>query len=109
MANHVLVSIDASGTARFLVNSDSAGLLTLDCTVKRASRVEPVSFTLRACFYLLRVLFGETGKVSDFTRNWPCKWRVNLAPVGGPVMPVDFAKRSTAIEYEIAWLEKYFL
>lgn len=109
MANHVLVSIDEFGCARFLVNSDSQGLLTVDCTVKRASHVEPVNFALRVLFYLLRFLFTDTGKVADWTRNWPCYWRVNLAPVGGPIMPADFAKRSTAIEYEVAWLEDYFL
>lgn len=108
--DHITVSIDEStGTTRFLVGDMGKDLLTPDCTVRRASNVEPISLLLRLVFHLLRAFFGEDGIVADWTRNWNCYWRVNLSPVGGPVGTCAIKPRRYAIDAEIDYLEKYFL
>jgi hypothetical protein len=109
MKNSIMFSIDSNGDTRFLVNELSNGFLNCDSTVRRASHVEPVNPFLRVLFTLLRYQFGDTGKVAAFTRNWDCAWRVNLTPVHGPIVPVDFASRQSAIDFEIDWLETNFL
>ena len=108
--DHVLFSIDeSSGDVRFLVTDLSKDFVTKESNVSRASHVEPCNLVLRVVFYTLRSLFGEWGKIGDFTRRWLCLWRVNLAPVGGPIIPVDWASRQSAIDFEVNWLERNFL
>ena len=104
------VSIDdCSGESKFLVSELSAFLLESGSEIRRASHVEPVNIPLRLFFYLLRLLFGEYGRMASFTRDWCIQWRVNLTPVNGPVLPQTFSDRSKAIDAEIAWLETNYL
>jgi hypothetical protein len=49
-------------------------------------------------------MFGEYGKMAAFTRTWPCYWQVDLSPVGGPIVPVEWASRQSAIDFEVGWL-----
>jgi hypothetical protein len=108
--NTVTFSIDEStGNTIFLVDEETKAFLDYSSTVRRASNVEPVFLPLRLAFKALRYQFGETGRVSDWTRNWNCLWRVNLAPVHGPILPIDFANRQTAIDWEVKWLNENFL
>lgn len=107
---HVTISIDDNtGNITFLVSELSRVFLDDTSTVKRASNVEPVNVLLRGAFYMLRFAFGEYGTVGEFTRVWPCAWRVNLSPVDGPILPELYSNRGEAIEAEIVWLEKNFL
>ena len=73
-------------------------------TRRRASQVHPVNRIKRAAFYTLRGLFGERGRVSDWTRSWVGNWEVDLAVSGGPKLG-PFAVRSEAIRAEEQWLE----
>ncbi len=108
--DHVMFSVDESnGDVRFLVNDLSKDFVTKESNVSRASHVEPCNPVLRVVFYTLRYFFGEWGKVGEFTRRWSCLWRVNLAPVGGPIIPVEWASRQSAIDFEVNWLERNFL
>lgn len=108
---HITVSIDEStGETRFLVpTSGESPFIEVDTRVKRASHVEPWNPLLRYMFYALRAIFGESGQAAEYTRQLPCLWRVNLQPVNGPVIPIEFSSRQTAIEFEIQWLEENFL
>jgi hypothetical protein len=109
-ANRFTVSIDDStGDYQFLVSDLSACLLDDTSTVRRASHVEPVNLLARKSFYLLRKLFGDTGKISNLTRKYPGLWRVNLAPINGPILPDTYKVRSEAINAEVTYLEKNFL
>lgn len=109
-ASRFMVSIDDStGEYQFLVSDISTCLLDDSSTVKRASHVEPVNLLARKAFYLARMLFGDTGRVSNVTRSYPGLWRVNLAPVNRPILQETYVRRSKAIEAEIAYLEKNFL
>lgn len=42
---------------------------------QRYSEIVPVSLLPRLLFRLLRAVFGETGKVAAFTRQWAVLWR----------------------------------
>jgi len=105
----IVFSIDNEGDVKFLVSDATRPFLDDSSRVQRASHVEPWNIPLRWAFYALRKVFGEYGKVAYFTRKWPCYWRVNLSPVGGPVVPVGFVNRDSAIDFEINWLNTYFL
>lgn len=108
--DNITVAIDEStGTYKFLVNEDSETFITSDSVIRRASHVEPVNVFLRAMFHGVRAIFGEDGKLGDWTRQWDCYWRVNLAPVGGPVGNAAIKPRRYAIKAEIDWLEKNFI
>lgn len=41
---------------------------------ERFSEIIPVDPDARRFFRLLRWLFGEEGRVSEWTRRWPCEW-----------------------------------
>ena len=109
MQNPIVFSIDEQGDVKFLVSDATRPFLDETSKVQRASHVEPWNIPLRWAFYAIRKVCGEYGKMAEFTRKWPCYWRVNLSPVGGPIVPVEFANRDSAIEFEVDWLNHYFL
>lgn len=47
-------------------------------TRKRASHVLPCHPVKRVLFVILRLLFGERGRVATFTRSWQGPWQVTL-------------------------------
>jgi hypothetical protein len=106
--DHVTLTVDSNGDIKFLVSPLSQGFLDSDSVVRRASHVEPRNIILRCVFHTLR-LFGDTGRIADWTRCWNIDWRVNLSPVNGPILPITFTNRQTAIDFEVNWLEENFL
>ena len=75
---------------------------------------------------------GGKKQIDDWTRTWGCLWRVNTAPVGGPILTWDdvwtakgasswagrlsqshqiatWRDRQVAIDAEVAFLNDYFL
>lgn len=105
-----VVTIAPDGTIRFLVSESTAPLITDEnAVVRRASHVEPVSVPLRYAFHGLRSMFGEKGWMAGFTRRWPCLWRINLAPTGGPILPSTYRDRAEAIAAEIEHLNAHFI
>lgn len=105
----MVVHITEDGTIRFLVNENTSAFLENGAVIRRASHVEPVSIPLRYVFHSLRSIFGEKGWMVDFTRIWPCEWRINLAPINGPVLSQTYYKRAAAINAEIEWLNENFI
>jgi hypothetical protein len=76
MQNEVTFIVDESaGDAVYLV-TEAAATLDLGAQPLRASHVEPVNPILRCAFHLLRQWLGDKGRMSDFTRNWPCLVRI---------------------------------
>ena len=61
--------------------------------IERVSHIVPANPILRIIFKLLRKLFGDEGKIADWTRTWKCKWKIEL------ILP-EFDDRQKAIEYE---------
>ena len=91
---------------------------------QRASHVEPASFWLRVLFHVLRFFASDKDRIAEWTRHWPCRWRVNTSPVGGPILRLHdvydwcgcprnsiatFHDRQNAINAEIKFLNKWFL
>ena len=69
----------------------------------RASNILPLNRAKRLAFRLLRHLFGETGRASDWTRAWKGPAIADMAPSGGPVLG-PFPSRAEALAAEAAWL-----
>ena len=64
--------------------------------VKRISHVLPANPLKRAAFRILRFLFGDKGRIADWTRRWKGPWIVviNGIEIG------TFNNRQEAISYE---------
>lgn len=122
----VTATIDENGDVLFLASSVNDVFLELgDVVTRRASHVEPATLPKRLFFHLLRAVFGDKGRVSNWTRGWAILWRVNAKPVGGPVLTWDdvnivrqyafgndvalFSNRQSAIDAEIRFLNRFFL
>lgn len=45
-------------------------------TRQRVSHIWPSHWLLRALFRVLRSTFGDTGRIADWTRRWPCQCQV---------------------------------
>lgn len=105
----IRVSISDDGVMRFLVSDATRHLLTDASKVRRASHVEPCAYVLRLLFHGLRKVCGEYGRVAEFTRTWGCAWRINLAPINGPILPETYRDRSQAIQREIDHLNAHFI
>lgn len=102
------IVITTTGEVR-AVHNEAFDLSSIGAVSKRrASHVEPCNVALRLAFRLLRRTFGERGAISDWTRRWPCLWRVDLAPSCGPVLG-PFKDRGVAIACEVNWLERNYL
>lgn len=71
-------------------------------TTKRIAHILPRNQWLARAFRWLRNLFGDSGDVANWTRNWECEWMVHIVhgPTFGP-----FATRSEAIHAEHRYLD----
>ena len=107
---HVTFSInDNTGDVTFLVNDNTRLFVDDSSVIRRASYVLPCDLFLRGLFKFLRSVMGDAGTVAASTREWPCKWYVDLSPINGPVLPHIYTNRALAIQAEIDYLEEYFL
>ena len=98
--------IDEQGHMTYLMTQAAPPLEGV--VIHRGSHVEPANAFLRAGFHLLRRWLGDKGRMSEFTRNWNCLWRVNLFPVGGPILSTLYYDRQQAINAEIVALNNHF-
>jgi hypothetical protein len=121
----VTLTIEEDGDLTFLATDSADVFLEQGETItRRASHVEPVGLLLRVAFHLLR-RFGTKNQIAAWTRTWPCEWRVNTKPVGGPVLTygdieprykhapvgkriVTWRNRQHAIDAEVAFLNEWF-
>lgn len=105
----VTVIIDENGDLMGLNTPGSEVFFDPESTVtRRASHVEPDSLVLRVLFHLLRRL-GDKNQIAEWTRHWPCLWRVNTKPVGGPILDKRWYHRQDAIDAEVVFLNNFFL
>lgn len=123
------VTIDEDGDLLYLKTSEHDIFAEMgEVVTRRASHVEPDTFWLRVAFHILRTVVNDKSRIAEWTRGWACLWRVNTAPVGGPVLtwkdcPLtgrneesgnenDIAvwmNRQDAIDAEIIFLNQFFL
>jgi hypothetical protein len=123
----VTVTIDESGDMVYLNTPESDIFMELgERITARASNVLPVRFWYRQAFRILRTLFGDYGRIAQWTREWSTRWYVDTRPVGGPVLTwsdtrgdgtrfdydagiATFTNREAAIRAEIKFLNRFFL
>jgi len=104
-----VVAIDSRGVIRFVDDGRFRGLAGHEGAVlRRASHVEPANGIKRMLFRMVRCLAGDHGSVARWSRRWRGRWRVDLAPSGGPILG-PFADRRQAIEWEVQWLSDHAL
>jgi len=107
MNNNVVFKI-SGGKTTFLVSEHTKAFIPANAPIRRASHVEPINLWQAYAFRLLRKLFGDEGRVANWTRDWKCTWVVDMRPIGGEVF-FPFKSRAAAIEFEIQHLNKTFL
>ena len=124
----VTVTIDESGDLVFLRTPESDIFLELGETItRRASHVLPVRFWQRQAFRILRTLFGDYGRIAQWTREWSTWWYVDTSPVGGHILRWNdthgdyvckmwagsctamWEQREDAIRAEVGFLNRFFL
>ncbi len=106
----VTLTIDEQGDAIFLASPENDVFLELGSVItKRASHVLPTRWIYRQAFRLLRMMFGDKGRVAQWTREWNTTWLVDTRPVGGPKLPEHFISRQDAIDREVQFLNQWFL
>jgi hypothetical protein len=118
------VTITEDGDLLYLKTSEHDIFAEMgEVVTKRASHVEPATFWLRVAFHILRTVVSDKSRIAEWTRGWSCPWRVNTAPVGGPILewhhvysfrPGDhriatWRDRQAAIDAEIKFLNQFFL
>ena len=108
MSIATLIIDEATGDVTFLLTPAAMGFVTDDAVIRRGSHVEPDNFLLRIVFRILRSVLSDKGRMSDFTRNWPCDWRVDTRPTAGVILPKRYSNRAEAIEAEVNFLNKFF-
>lgn len=64
---------------------------------RRVSHIVPVNRFKRAAFHALRIMFGESGRVSDWTRSWRGPWLTRLV---GSTRTFVHQSRSACVEWE---------
>jgi hypothetical protein len=69
---------------------------------KRISYIYPQNLILRVIFKTLRKLFGDNGKIADWTRNWECKWQIEILDENKSEKKIfkGFKDRKIAIDFE---------
>ena len=88
MPRELVITIEENGDQTLLATDGADIFLETAHTVttRRASHVEPVNLFMRVAFYVLRACVSDKHAVAQWTRGWPCMWRVNTSPVGGPIL-----------------------
>lgn len=68
---------------------------------RRVSTITPMFAPKKQVFWLLRKIFGEQGRVAEFTRRWRGPWIVKIIATGEWSV---FTRRESAIEWELMML-----
>ena len=106
----VTVTIDESGDMVFLNSPEHDVFLELGETItRRASHITPRAFWSKLAFNALRMLVSDNSKIAAWTRTWSGPWQIDMRAVGGPVVNGEWTTRQAAIDYEVAFLNDWFL
>lgn len=96
------ITILPTGEVQFLGDIPPVDLPLGKMRRQRVSTILPLTATKRCAFKLLRLLFGERGRVAAWTRTWQCEWRVTILATRQSAV---FETREDAIRWEIGILE----
>ena len=107
--NIITCVIDENGDVLYLATDANDAFLNDGTEItRRASHVLPENFWLRAAFRILRT-FGDKTQMAEWTRHWRTTWIVDASPVGAPTFRGGWTNRQDAIDFEIAFLNDWFL
>jgi len=106
MQNEVTFII-ADGTCTYLLTKAAPRIQ--GAVIRRASHVVPENTYLRLVFRAIRKLIADDSSLAAWTRTWPCLWRVDMAPVGGGILPERYSNRLAAIDAEVEALNNFFI
>jgi hypothetical protein len=107
--NIITCTIDENGDVIFIATDANDVFLNHgDVVTKRASHVLPENFWLRQAFRILR-LFGDKTQLAEWTRRRRTTWLVDASPVGAPTFRGGWTNRQDAIDFEISFLNDWFL
>ena len=110
MQNECTLIIDQeTGDCKMVLTTAAKMLNLTDSPACRASHVYPANWLLRAAFVLIRSHCTDTSKLAAWSRTWPCLWQVDMAPVGGGILPGRWTNRLTAIDAEVEALNNFFI
>jgi hypothetical protein len=102
--NELIIEFDQAGAANFVLDDSTRALTELGkATIERASHVVPSGFFKRLTFRVLRRLFGDCGRLANWTRSWQNSWQAEM--VGGPVLR-GYATRQAALQAERDWIRE---
>jgi hypothetical protein len=106
----IVLTIDENGDQVFLKSEGAKAFLELGkVETSRASHVEPDAAVLRWLFHFIRQRCTDDSRIAGWTRTWCCSWRVNTAPLDGPILSGRWRDRSQAIAAEIEYVNERFL
>jgi hypothetical protein len=75
--------IDSAGTITMLPEKElDLRAFCTDLSYRRVSHIWPVHPVKRIAFRLLRALFGERGRVAQWTRQWQGPWQAIIIDTG---------------------------
>lgn len=77
----ITVTITGRHSEWFNGAPDSFDLPVQQARTVRVSHILPVNRLKRSVFVALRFLFGESGRVSDWTRQWTGPWQARFLEV----------------------------
>ena len=81
------VTIDENGDLLYLKTSEHDIFAEMgEVVTKERPTWNRATFWLRVAFHILRTSFSDKSRIAEWTRGWSCSWRVNTAPVGGPIL-----------------------
>lgn len=96
-----ILTFDIEGNCMAL-KSEIVPLETLGSTeaVQRVSHIIPAAGAKRVAFLILRWLFGDRGRVSEWTRQWNGPWEVRWAQ-SPDVVSFTHPSRRVCVDWEI--------
>lgn len=107
-----VLQIDNDGNVEFIgsTNDDCPipGLELGNGKTRRLSTIRPERRIKRTAFVVLRKIFGDRGRIADWTRTWAGPWRCVILSTGETEV---FDNRQAAVdwEYEIITEPKFEL
>jgi hypothetical protein len=69
-------------------------------TRQRFSEIVPANQLKRVAFRLLRRVFGEEGRVADWTRSWLCRWHAEILIGKHKGETFEHGLRACCLEFE---------
>ena len=101
------IIIDSDGSSTSVLDPELHGWNRAIGYVKktRASYILPKNKTKRLAFILLRRMFGDEGRIADWTRTWKGPWQVSWAEDKSKVV-FTHKRRSQCLYWEKKELEQ---